>query len=84
MAACDLAIAQVRPYSPTVSIEQRKAELRAASPETQAELFILLGALRRSTEPNRQQQLNEKLDDATRWVTEEEAARRLGLEDDDR
>jgi hypothetical protein len=67
-----------------VSIEQLKAELRAASPETQVELFVLLGALRRSAEPDRKQSLSAKLDDPTRWVTEEDAARRLGLESEDR
>ncbi len=64
-----------------MSIEQLKAELRAASPETQTELFLLLGMLRRSNDPERRRLLAEKLDDPTRWVVEEDAAQRLGLND---
>jgi hypothetical protein len=64
-----------------MSIEQLKAELRAASPEAQEELFTLLGVLRRSGDPERQRRLAEKLDDPGRWVSEEDAARRLGSED---
>ena len=64
-----------------MSIEQLKAELRAASPETQTELFLLLGMLRRSNDPERRRRLAEKLDDPTRWVVEEDAAQRLGLND---
>jgi hypothetical protein len=62
-----------------VSIEKLKAELRAASPETQAELFVLLGALRRAGTLQRRKELSEKLDNPARWVTEEEAARRCEL-----
>jgi len=75
-----LARAQRRSYSPAMSIEQLKAELRAASPETQTELFLLLGMLRRSNDPERRR-LAEKLDDPTRWAVEEDAAQRLGLND---
>jgi hypothetical protein len=71
-------------YSPAMSIEQLKAELRAASPETQEELFTLLAVLRRAGDPQRPQRLAEKLDDPARWVSEEEAARRLGLEGEKR
>jgi len=69
-------------YYADVSIEQLKAELRAASPEAQEELFALLGALRRAGQPERRRKLTEKLDDPARWVTEEDAVRRLGLEND--
>jgi hypothetical protein len=63
-----------------VTIDQLKAELRAASPEVQEELLTMLRVLRRSRDPERAQRLAERLDDPSRWVTEEEAARRLGLE----
>lgn len=64
-----------------MSIEQLKAELRAASLETQTELFLLLEMLRRAHDPARPRQMAEKLDGPRRWVVEEEAARRLGLDD---
>lgn len=63
-----------------MSIEQLKAELCAASPETQEELFTLLGVLLRAGDPARRRRLAEKLNDPQRWVTQEDAARRLGLE----
>lgn len=73
-----------RLYSASMGIEQLKAELRAASPEMQEELFTLLGVLRRSGDPARQQRLAEKLDSPTGWVSEEDAARRLGLPNENR
>jgi hypothetical protein len=65
-----------------VSSEQLNAEVLAASRETQEELFALLGALRRSNDPERKKQLAEKLDDPSRWVPEEYAWRRLGFADE--
>ncbi len=65
-------------------IEQLKAELRAASPEIQKELFTLLGALRRVGDPERQRRFAEKLGDPKRWVSEEDAAQRFGLEGENR
>ena len=67
-----------------MGIEQLKAELRAASPETQEELFTLLGVLRRAGDPARQRRLAEKLDSTAGWVSEEDAARRLGLPNENR
>ncbi len=71
-------------YSAPMGIEQLKAELRAASPEAQEELFTLLGVLRRSSDPARQRRLAEKLDNQAGWVSEEDAARRLGLPNENR
>ncbi len=59
--------------------DELKAEVRAASPEVREELFTLLGAMRRSRDPSRPRALAMKLDDPLRWVSEEEAASRLGL-----
>ena len=67
-----------------MGIEQLKAELRAASPEMQEELFTLLGVLRRSGDPARKRRLAEKLDSPAGWVSEEDAARRLGLPNEHR
>ncbi len=63
-----------------MTLEQLKAELRAASPEVQEELLMMLRVLRRSTDPERARRLAQKLDDPSRWITEDEAARRLGVE----
>ena len=65
-----------------MSIEQLKAEVMAASPEAREELFTLLSALRRSGDRARAKMLAEKLDDSSRWVSEEEAARRLGVNEE--
>jgi hypothetical protein len=67
-----------------MSIEQLKAEVRAASPEAQEELFLLLGVLRRSLDPERKRRMAERLDDSEGWVSEDEAARRLGIESESR
>lgn len=63
--------------------DELKAGVRAASPEVREELFTLLGVLRRARDPERARALAAKLDDPCRWVSEEEAARRLGLENGD-
>ncbi len=63
-----------------MTIQELKAEVRDASPEVREELFTLLAGLRRARDPERARMLAEKLDDPGRWVSEEEAARRLGLE----
>ena len=81
---CPLARGRQRLYSASMGIEQLKAELRAASPETQEELFTLLGVLRRAGDPARQRRLAEKLDSPAGWVSEEDAARRLGLSNENR
>ena len=60
--------------------EELKAGVRDASPEVREELFTLLSVLRRARTPERAQMLAGKLDDPSRWISEEEAARRLGLE----
>lgn len=65
-----------------MTIDQLKAELRAASPEAQEELFTLLGVIRRSGDSERQRRLTEKLDDPSRWIPAAEVARRLGLADE--
>ena len=65
-----------------MTLTELKAEIRAASPEVREELFTLLGVMRRVTDPKRPQVLADKLDDASRWVSEHDAARRLGLETD--
>jgi hypothetical protein len=67
-------------YYLVVTIDQLKAELRAASPEVQEELLTMLRVLRRARDPERGRRLTARLDDPSGWVTEEEAARRLGLE----
>jgi hypothetical protein len=66
-----------------VTLDELKAEVRAASPEVREEFFTLLGGLRRASDPERGRVLAAKLDDPTRWVSEEDAARRLGLETSD-
>jgi hypothetical protein len=63
-----------------MTLDELKAEVRAASPEVREELFTLLAVLRRARDPRRAQVLADKLDDPSRWVSEEDAARRLGLE----
>jgi len=63
--------------------DELKAEIRAASPEVREEIFTLLGVLRRAHDPERARMLAGKLDDESRWVPEEEAARRLGVEADE-
>jgi hypothetical protein len=63
--------------------DELKAEVRAASPEVREELFTLLGVLRGARNPERARMLAGKLDDPSRWVSEEEAARRLRLETGD-
>jgi hypothetical protein len=63
-----------------MTLDELKAEVRAASPEVREELFTLLGVLRRGRDPERMRMLAGKLDDPSRWVSEEEAARRLGFE----
>jgi hypothetical protein len=63
-----------------VTIDQLKAELRAASPEVQEELFAMLRVLRRARDPERGRRIAERLDDPSRWIMEEEVAKRLGLE----
>jgi hypothetical protein len=67
-----------------MTVEQLKAELRAASPEVQEDLLTFLRVLRRSGQPARQRDLAAKLDDPTRWIAQEDAARRLDLEHEDR
>ena len=63
-----------------MTIQELKAEVRDASPEVREELFTLLAVLRRARDPERARMLAGKLDDPSRWISEEEAARRLGLE----
>jgi len=63
-----------------MTLEELKAEVRAASPEVREELFTLIGFLRRKRDPEHTRALSAKLDDPSRWVTEAEAARQLGLE----
>jgi hypothetical protein len=67
-----------------MTVEELKAEVRGAPPEVRAEIYTLLGALRRAQQPGRAQTLASRLDDPTRWVSEEDAAKRLGLEADGR
>ena len=67
-------------YSARMTIQELKAEVRDASPEVREELFTLLAVLRRARDPERARVLAGKLDDPSRWVSEEAAARRLGLE----
>ena len=62
-----------------MSIDRLKSESLAATSETQKELLTFLGALRRSGDPARKRRLAEKLDRTSGWVSEEEAASRLGL-----
>ena len=62
-----------------MTLEEFKTEVRAASPEVREELFTLLGVLRRAGNPTRARELAAKLDDPARWVSEDDAARRLGL-----
>jgi hypothetical protein len=63
-----------------MTLDDLKAEVRAASPEVREEIFTLLAVLRRARDPERARVLAGKLDGPGRWVSEEEAARRLGLE----
>ena len=63
-----------------MTLDELKAEVRAASPEAREEIFTLLAVLRRSRDPERARMLAGKLDDPSRWISEEDAARRLGLE----
>jgi hypothetical protein len=62
-----------------MSLEELKAEVRSASPEAREELFALLGVLRRARDPERAHALAARLDDPAGWVSEEDAARRLGM-----
>jgi hypothetical protein len=62
-----------------MTLDELKAEVCAASPEAREELFTLLGVLRRARDPERARALAGKLDDPSRWISEDEAARRLGL-----
>lgn len=64
---------------PHMTLDELKAEVRAASPEVREELFTLLGVLRRARDPARARTLAAKLDEPGRWISEEEAGRRLGL-----
>jgi hypothetical protein len=66
-----------------MTLTELKAEVRSASPEVREELFTLLGVLRRAADPKRPQVLADKIDDTSRWVSEHDAARRLGLETDE-
>jgi hypothetical protein len=61
-----------------MTLDELKAEVRAASPEVREELFTFLGVLRRAGDPQRAHRLAAKLDDPGRWISEEDAARRLG------
>jgi len=70
-------------YHAPMTPDELKAEVCAASPEVREELFTLLGVLRRARDPERQRMLAVKLDDPSRWVSEKDAARRLGLETGD-
>ncbi len=79
MKARSLAKSDTRDRLTNMTLEQFKTEVRAASPEVREELFTLLGVLRRAGNPARARELAAKLDDPTRWVSEEEVARRLGL-----
>ena len=63
-----------------MTLAELKTEVRHASPELREELFTLLGVLRRAGDPQRAQALAAKLDDPARWISEEVAAQRLGLE----
>ena len=63
-----------------MTLAELKSEVRDASPEVREELFTLLGVLRRAGDPQRARALAGKLDDPTRWISEEVAAQRLGLE----
>jgi hypothetical protein len=67
-----------------MTTEELKAGVRDATPEVREELYTLLCVLRRAQQPGRAQLLASRLDDPTRWVSEDEAARRLGIEPDDR
>ena len=62
-----------------MTTDELKAELRAAAPDVREELFTLLGVMRRASDPERARALAAKLDDPARWISEEDAARRLGL-----
>ena len=63
-----------------MTAEELKAEVRAAAPEVREELYTLLCVLRRAQEPGRAAALAARLDDPAGWISEEEAARRLGLD----
>jgi len=63
-----------------MTLDELKAEVRAASPEVREEIFTLLAVLRRAPDPERARILADKLDDPKRWISEEDAARRLGLQ----
>lgn len=68
-----------------MTLDELKAEVRAArAPEVREEIFTLLGVLRRARDPKRERMLAEKLDDPSRWISEEETARHLGLETGER
>lgn len=63
-----------------MTAEKLKAEVRDAAPEVREELFTLLCVLRRAEEPGRAAELTARLNDPARWIPEDEAARRLGLD----
>ena len=65
-------------YDWCMTLDELKAEMRAASPEVREELYTFLGVLRRANDPGRVRSLAAKLDEPGRWISEEEAARRLG------
>ena len=66
-----------------MTTDELKAELRAAAPEVREELFTLLYVMRRAADPDRARTLAAKLDDPNRWISEQEASRRLGLATDE-
>ena len=66
-----------------MTTDELKAELRAAAPEVREELFTLLYVMRRASDPDRARMLAAKLDDPTRWLSEQDASRRLGLATDE-
>ena len=63
-----------------MTLDELKAEVLAAKPEVRTELYTLLWALRRRETPGRPEALARRLDDPQGWISEEDAARRLGLE----
>ena len=63
-----------------MTLDELKAEVLAAKPEVRTELYTLLWALRRRETPGRAEALSRQLDDPQGWISEEDAARRLGLD----
>jgi hypothetical protein len=64
-----------------MTLETLKQEMESASPEVRNALFYHLLELRRRDKPGQEKNYAAMLDDPSRWVSEEEAARRLGIED---